>query len=572
MNNNSFYHSLKIREDICIGCTHCMRSCPTGALRILNGKAQLIAEKCVDCGYCFMVCPSHAIQISDDDFDEIFNYETRVALVPAIFLSQFKNKYSISDLYQALQKIGFTYIYEIESTVELLIKMTREKLTSNKEEKYFISSFCPAVLRLIHIRFPALIKYIIPLKAPLHLTATFVKEKFKNHTKLGIFYITPCAAKIAEVKATYNNNAIDGVLNMNSMYNRIMSVLSKEHQSLNYDIKHIQTNDQQNDPFSLTKRSMIYTLTHGESEAFEGRCLAVDEIHNVIEILEKIENEEIPAPDYLELRACDESCAGGVLTVENRFLAVEKLSNRSDKSIYYSENIANLQKNIYEKYDFLYNYAQNIPEQNEELYKFAGDYETAMIKYNYFRRINNILPQVDCGVCGSPSCKDFADDVTRQQKNLEHCIFIQKYDENLDNSHKKNNIKHFTQIWGKNKIKNKLEENFNMKISNIKESLNLLVLGDDSCLNNEVKGVYMSDLLSDVMGNATEGQLWITLQNHKNVLAVAALKEMSGIIFIKGSKPDYDFIKIANEKNIALLYSEKPAFEIAGKLYELLNK
>ncbi|NLL28355.1 MAG: serine kinase [Bacteroidales bacterium] len=111
-----------------------------------------------------------------------------------------------------------------------------------------------------------------------------------------------------------------------------------------------------------------------------------------------------------------------------------------------------------------------------------------------------------------------------------------------------------------------------MKVKDIKESLGLTVLGAESSLNNDVSGAYMSDLLSDVMGNATEGQLWITLQNHKNVLAVAALKEMSGIIFIKGAKPDEDFIKLANEKNIALLYSDKPAFETAGKLYAILNK
>lgn len=453
MGSKSFYHSLIIREDICTGCTHCMRSCPTGALRIIDGKAKLTAEKCVDCGYCFKVCPSRAIEIADDDFDDIFTYENRVALVPAIFLSQFDSKYSISELYSALQKIGFTHIFETESTVEFLIKITREKIAASKEneEKLFISSFCPAVLRLIQIRFPALLGNVIPLKAPLQLTAAFVREKFKNENdKTGIFYITPCAAKIADVKASDNNTAITGVINMNSMYNRMMAVLSKDHEKTKYDLK--------NDPFSLTKRSMTYTLTHGEADAFDGRCLAVDEIHNVIEILEKIENEEIKAPNFIELRACDESCAGGVLTVENRFLAAERLNDRSEKSIYFSKNITALQKTIFEKYDYLYDFAQCNPYKADGVLKFAGDYESAMKKYNIFRQINNLLPQVDCGICGSPSCQDFAEDVTRQQKDLEHCVFIQRKNEYENSSCNEKNINHFIKIWGEDKIKNKKNE------------------------------------------------------------------------------------------------------------------
>lgn len=111
-----------------------------------------------------------------------------------------------------------------------------------------------------------------------------------------------------------------------------------------------------------------------------------------------------------------------------------------------------------------------------------------------------------------------------------------------------------------------------MKIKDVMEKCELSLLGNEASLENEVSGAYMSDLLSDVMGNAKEGQLWITLQNHKNVLAVAALKDMAGIIFINGVKPDSEFIALANSKNIALLYSKAPAFETAGKLFSVINK
>lgn len=454
--NNSFYHSLIIREDRCNGCTHCMRSCPTGALRIVDGIARLTSEKCVDCGYCLKVCPVSAIVVEDDDFDLIFKYKNRVALVPAIFLSQFDARHTISMLYSTLHELGFTHIFETESTVEFLLKITRDKINESKNNKLFISAFCPAVVRLIQIRFPSLVTNIIPLKAPLQLTAAFVREKFNSEgfssDETGVFYITPCAAKIADVKACINETAITGVINMNFMYNRMMSKLSKP-QGSDFPLS-------ENDPFSLTKRSMTYTLTHGEALSFDGRCLAVDEIHNVIEFLEKLENEEVTVPDYLELRACDQGCAGGVLTVENRFLAAEKLRDRAEQAKYFPENIAALQKTIFKKYDFLLLHALLKPLKPNSMFKFAGDYESAMKQYNVYREILNSLPHVDCGVCGSPSCKDFAEDVARGNKEIKHCVFIQRGIEKsrVENSE---NMQYFEQIWGKEKIdinKNKSDE------------------------------------------------------------------------------------------------------------------
>ena len=84
-----FRHSLKVNLDRCQGCTTCMRSCPTGAIRIRGGKAVVNDNKCVDCGQCMKVCPHKAIFIQQDDFDLIQNYEYRVALVPATFIGQF---------------------------------------------------------------------------------------------------------------------------------------------------------------------------------------------------------------------------------------------------------------------------------------------------------------------------------------------------------------------------------------------------------------------------------------------------------------------------------------------------
>lgn len=111
-----------------------------------------------------------------------------------------------------------------------------------------------------------------------------------------------------------------------------------------------------------------------------------------------------------------------------------------------------------------------------------------------------------------------------------------------------------------------------MKIAEIISKLNLKVLSGHNGLENEITGGYVSDLLSDVIGNAREGEVWITIQTHQNVIAVASLKDLSAIIIVKGSVPDEDTMKKSNEEDIPVLLTDSDTFNIAGRLFELLKK
>lgn len=111
-----------------------------------------------------------------------------------------------------------------------------------------------------------------------------------------------------------------------------------------------------------------------------------------------------------------------------------------------------------------------------------------------------------------------------------------------------------------------------MKISELAEQLNLRVVSGTGGLDREITGGYISDLLSDVIGNAKEGNLWITLQSHHNIIAVASLKDLSGVIVVKGNNPAAETIKKSNEENIPVLSTEEDTFTIAGAVYDLLKK
>jgi predicted transcriptional regulator len=111
-----------------------------------------------------------------------------------------------------------------------------------------------------------------------------------------------------------------------------------------------------------------------------------------------------------------------------------------------------------------------------------------------------------------------------------------------------------------------------MKIADIVDTLGLEVISGSKGLTHEVKGCYVSDLLSDVMGNASEGEIWITLQTHQNVIAVASLKDLAGIILVKGLAPEADSIQKSNLADMPVLSTNLDTFTIAGRLYELLKK
>jgi len=110
-----------------------------------------------------------------------------------------------------------------------------------------------------------------------------------------------------------------------------------------------------------------------------------------------------------------------------------------------------------------------------------------------------------------------------------------------------------------------------VKLSEVIEKLSLDVKTVNVGLEQDVTGVYVSDLLSDVMANSKEGNIWITLQTHLNIVAVAGLKTMAGIIIVNNRQPEKEIIEKAESEKIAIMTTSLPAFEVAGKLYQMLS-
>ena len=420
-----FFHALTIDEDTCIGCSHCMRSCPTEALRIRNGKAILYPDRCIDCGNCFKVCPTKSIYIKQDDFDEIFNYACRVALVPSVFMGQFPNDITVSRIYQILKEIGFTYIIETEATVPIYTEAKNKYAAEHPDIRPLISTYCPAIVRLIQVKFPGLTENLIPIKAPIDLTAMYIRRKLEkedwNSEDIGIFYITPCAAKIAAVKTPVgeDRSLVDGVINMDSLYNRVFKRIKEQGKGFK----------EQKLPVSqISSDGVLTALTNGERRLSNTKhSYSIDEIHNVIEFLEKVENDEVENVDFLELRACDQSCPGGILTCDNRFMMCERIFARARKI---AERERNGEQTKDHEIEAEHNYlARNVKvgEINpRSMLVLDEDITQALEKMQRINQIRAKLPQKDCSVCGAPSCDALAHDIVMGEAQLSDCIFMPK--------------------------------------------------------------------------------------------------------------------------------------------------
>jgi iron only hydrogenase large subunit-like protein len=290
-----------------------MMKCPTEAIRVVDGKAVFNSERCIDCGECYRVCPYAAVGVRQDDFEKIYNFKYRVALMPAVFCAQFPDKITYQQIYKALISIGFTHVYETENSIDCLIKPYNDYI-QEQIDRPVISSFCPAIVRLIQLNFPALVHHLMLIKPPMEVTAMCIKKKFEEQgipfSEVGIFYVTPCAAKAAGVKSSVVADATHysgGVINMNYLYNKVYREIKQKGISGEQDVAIA-------DFRAMSKNSLRWSLTTGETRIVDTeKKLAIDEIKNVIEFLEKLENEEVEDVDFLELRACYRSCAGGIL-------------------------------------------------------------------------------------------------------------------------------------------------------------------------------------------------------------------------------------------------------------------
>lgn len=408
-----YFHSVTLDQDKCKGCINCVKRCPTEAIRVKHGKAHITPERCIDCGECIRICPHHAKKAVYDHLDDLKKFKYNIAVPAPALYGQFNNLDNVDYILAGLLELGFDDVFEVAKAAELVSEITRAKLAEGNFPKPLISTACPAVVRLVKVRFPSLISHLLEVNAPVEVAAKLARKEAMKKTgykaeEIGIFFITPCPAKVTAAKNPIGTReiTIDGVLAISDMYKRLLSVMSK--------IKEPPTLQS----CGLTGISWAYT--GGEATALlRPKYLAADSIENVIQILENIEDEKLTDLDFVELGACPSGCVGGCLTMENPFVARTRVRQLRKYLPVAGGKLGDYDCNV-KSFDW------DEKEDSAPILVIDTDRKKAMEKMMEVQRIERMLPGIDCAACGSPSCHAFAEDVVAGNAKEADCVFVMR--------------------------------------------------------------------------------------------------------------------------------------------------
>lgn len=410
-NDTTGFHSVILDPNKCNGCTHCVQDCPTEAIRIRNGKAIIISNRCIDCGQCIKVCPQHAKRSITDNKDLMKLFKYKVAVVSPAILGQFKDAGSRNHLLTAIKNLGFDKIVEESAAAELISQATRQLLERDFIKKPLISSACPAILKLIQVRFPNLIDHVLPFESPMELAAKLIKDslaKTMNRSDIGVFFLTPCVAKAAKVKEPIPeiSSEVDAIIPINDIYVDILNNLNKLSKE---DILDLETSG---------IMGIRWAKPGGESLALgTSSFLAVDGIQSAIGIFEELDDDKISGVEFIEALACEGGCIGGPLTIENVYASRTTMKKFEDEAK--------------EKHGNSFKYALSDPAVLNRSYtleykpvmQLDSEIGKAMEKMEEMNRIIDSLPGVDCGACGAPNCRALAEDIVRGKAKRSNCLF-----------------------------------------------------------------------------------------------------------------------------------------------------
>ncbi len=413
---NLSYHSLYIDQNKCIGLMHCMRVCPTNSIRVRNGKARIINDRCIDCGECIKVCSVKAIIPLTTSFTDLSKFKHKIAIPSPALYGQFSQNILPLKIQKGLLHLGFNEVIDISDSCEAVSLAIAEFLKEYKGPKPLITTVCPTVVRLVQSRYPELVDNLLPIENPREIVAKEIrhacsKELKINPEEIGIIYLTPCPSKMIAIKEPPRNGGksnLDGAISINDIYSPLLKAIS-----------HLSENDEEKALNKMSSYGLSWAMLGGVARPLAPEnWLGVSGLHDIKKMFSEIEESQVGDVELLECFSCIGGCIGGSLCVDNMYVArskVIKLSQKADKKKRWKpEKISKLYKEGYftkkEKY---------LPRPAKPL---DPDISKAIEKAKEKERLTKELPGIDCGACGSPTCRSLAEDIVLGYAKITDCF------------------------------------------------------------------------------------------------------------------------------------------------------
>jgi len=412
-------HGFKIDRDKCTGRMNCMRACPTHAIRVKNGKAELIPELCIDCGSCLGVCPSGAISATTITFAELDRFKFKVAVASPALFTQFGLYDTPAQVARALLDLGFDAVWEYAVDIELINRAITECVKKWPGPFPLISSSCPVVVRLVQVSYPAMVDHLIHIDAPREIAGRELKRRYSRELghrpdEIGAIYITPCQAKTISIlqPAEEAESNLDGAVGISQVYNDILFRLRKTPPK--DDSQRISWISGDLFPWGAPEGE----FPHLSREHF----LPLTGLSDIIKVFDDIEKGKLKNIEFLECHACRGGCVGGNLTVENLYVARAKnlhlIANRPKPSLEFEKEVARR----FAGEDFsLRGSLKPRPIEGHVL-----DLRERVTRKKRADELLKGLPLLNCGLCGAPSCRNHAEDAAAGRADLGDCVFLSR--------------------------------------------------------------------------------------------------------------------------------------------------
>ena len=399
---DQYEHSVQLEPQKCTGCTTCLHHCPTEAIRIIDGRAVINQDRCIDCGECIRVCPHNAKRAVTDKLEAMNRFKYTIALPAPSLYGQFNNMDDVDYILNGLKKIGFDDVFEVAKAAELVSAYTRKYMKADGVPKPLISSACPAILRLISLVYPSLEDHVLHMLPPMEVAADLARKKAKEEhpelkdEEIGVCFISPCPSKMSYVRNNFGDyqSKVDCVVAISDVYFRLLDVMKRDDNIENLS--------------DTGMNGIMWAKSGGESTAILNEdYLAADGIDNVRKVLEEIENGNIQHTKFVELNACPGGCVGGVLTVQNPYIAKSRLRSVS-RCMPIAVNFPDKDEQ-YIPDSFLFDeMPAYVP-----VSRLSSNIGESMRMMADIQRIRDTLPGIDCGACGAPNCRAHAEDMVR---------------------------------------------------------------------------------------------------------------------------------------------------------------
>jgi hypothetical protein len=437
-----------------------------------------------------------------------------IALVSPVLYAQFPGVMP-KDILMGLRQMGFRHTVDMSYFLEIFHYATEEFINRNRESNKapwpLISPVCPVVVRQIAFQFPSLMPHVLPVLRPAALMAREVKRRIipyyqEQGDTVVLYYINPCPTKMDPNCS--NPKQQPDIPEVALGINDIFPELTRH-------VEQIKKSDAI--PFDQTRfefetcatgNASMWAMSGGEiAEMDFDRSLAVSGLEETIAYLQKIEMGLFKDIEYIEFRTCREGCLGGVLTAIDKYLA----------------------KSAVQKMVKLIGLGRRLPRENILRMYQKGKFQTAKSPAKLFDLYGNKKE-------------------TLSLESLQDCLWISAHSTNKSKREKRKNT---------------------MTVNDLVKRFGLKVVAGDKGLDRQIEDGYCGDLLSEIMGKAPEGCVWLTIQGHQNIVAVAVLRDMAAIIVAGGQKPDDETRQKADQEGIPILLWPDSSYQLAGSLYSI---